>query len=108
MKNDFDSTEKPNKTLWGCLWILSIIISIFFIAPSVHEYLNPDQPTQTYQHQTTQTYQQVIPTTQTVYITRTGSRYHRADCHHLRQSKISINLNDARSSGYTPCQNCKP
>ncbi len=28
----------------------------------------------------------------TVYITKTGQKYHRSDCSYLRQSKISITL----------------
>lgn len=43
---------------------------------------------------------------QTVYITRTGSKYHRAGCQYLRQSQIPISLNDAISSGYSPCSRC--
>ena len=44
----------------------------------------------------------------TVYITRTGSKYHRSSCSYLRQSKISITLKNAKSSGYTACSRCKP
>ncbi len=51
---------------------------------------------------------QPVPEASIVYITRTGERYHRGDCHHLRQSKIPINLNDAINQGYTPCRNCRP
>jgi hypothetical protein len=44
---------------------------------------------------------------QTVYITRTGEKYHRDGCRYLRQSKISISLDDARRS-YGPCSVCSP
>lgn len=44
----------------------------------------------------------------TVYITRTGSKYHRTSCSYLRQSKIPIALKSAKSLGYTPCSRCKP
>ncbi len=43
-----------------------------------------------------------------VYITRTGECYHRGDCYHLRQSKISISLEDATRRGYRPCSHCSP
>jgi hypothetical protein len=33
----------------------------------------------------------------TVYVTRTGKKYHRASCSHLRQSSIPLSLADARS-----------
>lgn len=43
-----------------------------------------------------------------VYITRTGSKYHRANCRYLSQSKIPIERSIAISQGYTPCSVCKP
>lgn len=44
----------------------------------------------------------------TVYITKTGEKYHRDGCQYLRQSKISISKSDAINSGYTPCSRCNP
>ena len=44
--------------------------------------------------------------TQTVYITRTGKRYHRDGCRYLAASKIPISLKDAK--GDTPCKVCHP
>lgn len=43
----------------------------------------------------------------TVYITRTGSKYHSSGCRYLRQSKISISLSEAKKN-YDPCSVCKP
>jgi len=44
----------------------------------------------------------------TVYITKTGTKYHRATCSYLRSSKIPIPLSEAIARGYTPCSRCKP
>lgn len=44
----------------------------------------------------------------TVYITRTGKKYHRGSCSYLRKSKTPISLEDARAKGYTPCRRCNP
>jgi len=44
----------------------------------------------------------------TVYITRTGAKYHSAGCGYLRQSSIPIPLADAKARGYTPCSRCNP
>ena len=44
----------------------------------------------------------------TVYITRTGYKYHRSYCSYLRQSKIAISLKNAKSRGYTACSRCNP
>ncbi|MFG0252406.1 MAG: hypothetical protein ACF8NJ_05975 [Phycisphaerales bacterium JB038] len=38
----------------------------------------------------------------TAYITRTGSKYHRGSCSYLRQSKIPMDLEDAKRR-YGPC-----
>lgn len=46
------------------------------------------------------------PEEQTVYITRTGSKYHRDGCQYLNQSKIPISLSDAQAQGYTACSKC--
>jgi len=44
----------------------------------------------------------------TVYITKTGNKYHRASCRYLAKSKIPISLKEACKKGYTPCLACDP
>lgn len=48
------------------------------------------------------------PDGSTVYITRTGIRYHEGSCWHLRRSKIPITVEGAIAEGYTPCKVCRP
>jgi hypothetical protein len=43
-----------------------------------------------------------------VYITETGSKYHRDGCAYLSGSKIQTTRAYAVSHGYTPCSVCKP
>ena len=45
---------------------------------------------------------------ETVYITRTGSKYHRAECSSLSKSKRSISKADAIRRGLSPCSVCNP
>jgi hypothetical protein len=45
---------------------------------------------------------------QTVYFTKTGSKYHRGTCHYLKHSKYESTVEKARKSGYTACSVCKP
>jgi len=45
---------------------------------------------------------------QTVYITKTGKKYHQGTCRYLSQSKISTSLKDAKANGYTACSVCRP
>lgn len=42
-----------------------------------------------------------------VYVTRTGTKYHRAGCSYL-SSSIEMSLKDAIAAGYGPCSRCKP
>jgi micrococcal nuclease len=43
----------------------------------------------------------------TVYVTRTGAKYHRAGCQYLKSSSIPMPLSKARES-YSPCSRCRP
>jgi competence protein ComEC len=43
----------------------------------------------------------------TVYITDSGSKYHRDGCQYLKKSKTPISLEDAKKS-YGPCSKCNP
>ena len=52
---------------------------------------------------TTQTTQSV-----TVYVTDTGSKYHRSGCSYLYDSSTPISLSRAKDIGYTPCSRCNP
>ncbi|MDI9508469.1 MAG: ComEC/Rec2 family competence protein [Bacillota bacterium] len=42
-----------------------------------------------------------------VHITKTGARYHRSNCRHLK-SNIVVSLQEAVDKGLTPCKTCKP
>ena len=77
--------------------ILAVFLPLLFLAPV---------GTITAQHQTAQQVQD--PKTTTVYITRTGKRYHRAGCRYLSQSHIKTTLAEAKANGYTPCRVCNP
>ena len=47
------------------------------------------------------------PGTVTVYVTKSGAKYHRDGCSGLRRSKIPITLEEAKKH-YGPCQLCRP
>ena len=47
------------------------------------------------------------PATITVYITRTGEKYHRDGCRFLSRSRIPMPLKEA-AKRFTPCKVCKP
>lgn len=64
----------------------------------------------TYNDYTASSYTYDEPTQQTnsetVYITDTGSKYHRSWCQYLWGSQIAIDLDDAIAAGYTACSKC--
>lgn len=43
-----------------------------------------------------------------VYITPTGTKYHRASCSYIKGSSTKIDLYDAKRQGYGPCSRCHP
>ena len=43
-----------------------------------------------------------------VYVTKSGKKYHREDCYHLRKSATPITLAEAIAKGYQPCSHCDP
>jgi endonuclease YncB( thermonuclease family) len=50
---------------------------------------------------------EAAPTSETVYITNSGGKYHRGGCRYLSKSRIPIALDDA-AGRYTPCSVCNP
>jgi len=44
----------------------------------------------------------------TVYVTATGTKYHKLGCRYLAQSSIPMSLAQAKAQGYTPCGVCRP
>lgn len=51
--------------------------------------------------------QETVTGSTLVYVTKTGSKYHRATCSSVRRSAIPMKLAEA-SARYGPCLNCKP
>ena len=45
---------------------------------------------------------------QTVYVTKTGKKYHKNECRYLKYSKKAIKLDKVKALGYTACKVCKP
>ena len=49
-----------------------------------------------------------FPGAATVYVTKSGKKYHRPQCQFLAKSKIAIKLSQAKKRSFTPCKVCKP
>jgi hypothetical protein len=50
----------------------------------------------------------IHPAQEVVYITKTGTKYHKGTCHYLKKSKTKTTKADAKESGYSACSVCKP
>jgi micrococcal nuclease len=44
----------------------------------------------------------------TVFVTKSGTKYHRDGCRHLGSTKIPLTLGEAARRGYDPCAVCAP
>jgi len=44
----------------------------------------------------------------TVYITKSGEKYHKTGCKYLKKSQIKTTKKDAVKNGYGACKVCKP
>lgn len=44
----------------------------------------------------------------TVYVTKSGTKYHRDSCSSLSKSKIPMLYEEAKADGYSPCGKCNP
>ncbi len=45
---------------------------------------------------------------QTVYTTKTGEKYHTKTCRYLKYSRVEIDIKKAQEFGYDACSVCKP
>ena len=52
--------------------------------------------------------QPVVSVDDTVYITKSGTKFHRDGCSSLSKSRIAISHDDAVARGFTPCGKCAP
>lgn len=49
-----------------------------------------------------------VPSDTIVYVTPTGSKYHREDCTYIKDSYRTLTIDAAERQGYTPCSRCDP
>lgn len=45
---------------------------------------------------------------QTVFVMKTGTKYHLSSCRYVTHDSTSMKLSKAEKNGYTPCSVCKP
>lgn len=43
-----------------------------------------------------------------VYVTKSGTKYHKEKCDYLANSSVEISREQAENKGYSPCSKCRP
>lgn len=101
LKNKNDSTARIKGIKEGTT-VITAKVGSQELTCKIEVLKNPEETTQA----TTVAPTTTAPKAITVYITSTGSKYHRAGCRHLSDSKTEIELSKAQSQGYEPCGTC--
>ena len=83
------------------LVVLVVLVSLTGVLPSVTHVLD-------HLALTAAVDAQQDPAKITVYITKTGEKYHRDGCSSLRRSRFAVSLKEAVARGYGACKNCNP
>ncbi|MBN2291854.1 MAG: thermonuclease family protein [Pirellulales bacterium] len=93
------NAEKQAKTAKAGLWAASNAISARSTAGDGTN--SPDK------RPTSDQKKDSSPQEPTVYVAKSGKKYHRSGCRHLDKSKIPMPLSKAKQK-YSPCKQCKP
>lgn len=103
-KVDKENSNKPNRKI--IITIILIIVTVFLIViiPKSCNSNNSNTDSNYDSNYSDEDYENST----TVYITDSGSKYHRASCSYLSNSKHEISLKKAVKKGYTRCTRCKP
>ncbi|MCL1803686.1 MAG: hypothetical protein FWG30_08640 [Eubacteriaceae bacterium] len=78
------------------------------VSPPVSPPAKPEQPQQSAPPVQNKPTNSQASSSKTVYITKTGAKYHLDGCQYLRLSQIEISKSDAIAQGYEACLVCKP
>lgn len=90
-----DAKRQSQVLIGVALLIISLLIG----------YRAIDQDYQSRQVYETTIQQQIVVI---VFVTDTGTKYHRDGCQYLNMSKHQMDLKQAINQGYTPCSVCHP
>jgi hypothetical protein len=90
-----------NRQNAGKRWSLKVLLSLLLVLGSFGLVLN--SPSAVFAKTKYSDQKEV-----SVYITKTGKKYHRTGCRYLRYSSIEINKSKALELGKEPCKVCRP
>ena len=103
------------KVIGGVIGVIVVLVGLFFgvnINPkdgSVNDQAKQFVDMQTGQPFTTNNLLGMVNAQNyTVYVTKSGKKYHTANCRYVLGKEISLTRQEAIEAGYTPCRRCKP
>lgn len=75
---------------------------------SEKELFDSENSEETFENNKEPTQTNLDTTGNTVYLTKSGTKFHRDGCSSLAKSKIPISYEDATARGFEPCGRCNP
>ena len=105
VENNETKNQSRRKTIIAIVIILITIFLLCFAHKSCNSENEIDDSNSHYSEERTDSSTEVDTT---VYVTHSGTKYHRSSCNYLSDSKHEMSLNKAISKGYTPCSRCDP
>jgi hypothetical protein len=85
----------------GKRWWLKVLLSLLLVLGSFGLFAGNPSPAFAKAKYSDQT-------EQSVYITKTGKKYHRAGCRYLKWSRVEVSKAKAIELGKEPCKICRP
>ena len=86
------------------LSVIIAVIGILAFSMSVHiadSYQSLAEPANSYFVTAQETLSEIV------YISKTGTKYHKAECYHIRNTDVvEISVEEAQTAGYEPCKDC--
>lgn len=110
VKQEVYKKRKPNalSLVIAAVGIMSFAMSVN-IADSYRNAAEPAESTfSTYSSDIAESAENgTISQSESVFVTKTGSKYHKADCYHIQGSDvIELTVAEAEEAGYDPCKDC--
>lgn len=111
----FGITRNFSPIIKSIVAIIIIIVSIFFgmQLPQFTDETSSETHSDINSSPAVTTTEAPVPVAETVeelvYVTKTGTRYHKADCRYVRNNKTSKSITaEEAKTDYTPCKVCNP
>lgn len=98
-----EDVYKPRKP--SAVSIVLLVISISVLTLSLH--IQSDRQNAIETISGTYISSSQVQQSENVFVTKTGRKYHRSDCFHIKDSEtVELTISEAEAAGYEPCKDC--